>query len=55
MNNLKLTTPASELQDRIAGLQKKLESSEIDGALIVQKTDVFISAVPLNRGGCMFR
>jgi Xaa-Pro aminopeptidase len=41
MNNLKLTTPASELQDRIAGLQKKLEASEIDGALIVQKTDVF--------------
>jgi len=41
MDNLKLTTPASELQDRIAGLQKKLESSEIDGALIVQKTDVF--------------
>ena len=41
MNNMKLTTPTSELQERIVRLQKKLESREIDGALIVQKTDLF--------------
>lgn len=41
MNDLKLTTPVSELQARIVSLQKKLAAIEVDGALIVQKTDLF--------------
>lgn len=34
-------TPASELETRIAGLQKILASLDIGGALIVQKADLF--------------
>jgi len=41
MNTLKLTTPVSELQDRVTNLQKELAAREVDGTLIVQKTDLF--------------
>ena len=33
--------PASELETRIAGLQKTLASLDIGGVLIVQKADLF--------------
>ena len=41
MDTLQLTTPVSELQDRVTKLQKELAAGEVDGALIVQKTDLF--------------
>ncbi|MFT5727432.1 MAG: Xaa-Pro dipeptidase [Desulforhopalus sp.] len=41
MDTSKLTTPVSELQDRVAKLQKELAARGVDGALVVQKTDLF--------------
>lgn len=41
MDTLKLTTPVNELQNRVAKLQKELAAREVNGALIVQKTDLF--------------
>jgi len=34
-------TPKEELSRRIRGLQRRMESGEIDGALIVQNADLF--------------
>ena len=41
MDTLQLSTPINELQDRVTNLQKELAAREVDGALIVQKTDLF--------------
>ena len=41
MDEPRVTTPLSELQERLAKLQKALTAKEVDGALIVQKTDLF--------------
>lgn len=41
MNELGLGTPASEIENRIAGLQKYLQDKDIDGALVQQNTDLF--------------
>lgn len=41
MDTSKLTTPVSELQERVTKLQKELAAREVDGSLVVQKTDLF--------------
>ena len=41
MDTSKLTTPVSELQERVTKLQKELAARAVDGALVVQKTDLF--------------
>jgi len=41
MFNTALNTPKSELEERIEKLQKKLDENKIDGALILQKADLF--------------
>ena len=40
-NRLMKKTPKEELNRRISALQQRMESGEIDGALIVQNTDLF--------------
>ena len=44
MFNTNLNTPKSELERRIKKLQKKLDENNIDGALILQKADLFYFA-----------
>ncbi|MFH1984084.1 MAG: Xaa-Pro peptidase family protein [Pseudomonadota bacterium] len=39
-----LTTPRKELMDRIARFQQRLAAADVDGALILQKTDLFYLA-----------
>jgi len=43
MNSYEQVTPAVELQVRIARFQESLRQDGVDGALIVQKTDLFYS------------
>ena len=44
MFNTNLNTPKSELEGRIEKLQKKLDKNNINGALILQKADLFYFA-----------
>lgn len=41
MDRNRRTIPGPELQDRIASLQQRLQAKEVQGALIIQKTDLF--------------
>ncbi len=41
MKSITATVPAKEISSHIANLQKKLAQSELDGALILQKADLF--------------
>ena len=45
-----LVTPSEELRDRIGKLQQSLQLKGIDGALIVQKTDLFYFAATAQQG-----
>jgi Xaa-Pro aminopeptidase len=50
MNANCLVTPQEELRDRIGGLQQSLQQRELDGALVVQKTDLFYFAATAQQG-----
>ena len=50
MNQSNPTTPASELLARQAGLQRELAAGGFDGALIVEKTDLFYYAGTSQQG-----
>jgi len=50
MDNYEQITPAAELRDRIAGFQESLRQSDVDGALIVQKTDLYYFAATAQQG-----
>jgi len=50
MDSYEQITPAAELQGRIARLQESLRLSGVDGALIVQKTDLFYFAATAQQG-----
>ena len=45
-----LVTPSEELRDRIGKLQQSLQLKGLDGALIVQKTDLFYFAATAQQG-----
>ncbi len=50
MEEIRLVTPPEELYARIGGLQRSLQHKGIDGALIVQKTDLFYYAATAQQG-----
>lgn len=50
MDSYEQVTPAVELQDRIAGFQEALQQNGTDGALVVQKTDLFYFAATAQQG-----
>ncbi len=50
MVNDKVSVPADELNARLAKLQKSLVEKGVDGALIVQKTDLFYFAATSQQG-----
>jgi Xaa-Pro aminopeptidase len=50
MNANCLVTPLEELRDRIGKLQQSLQQRELDGALVVQKTDLFYFAATAQQG-----
>ena len=45
-----VSVPSSEIIDRIANLQEALAAKEVDGALIVQKTDLFYFGATSQQG-----
>lgn len=45
-----LNTPADEIQGRVAGLQRLLAQRELDGALILQRVDLFYFTGTLQQG-----
>ena len=45
-----LNTPADEIQRRVAGLQRILAQRELDGALILQRVDLFYFTGTLQQG-----
>jgi Xaa-Pro aminopeptidase len=45
-----LVTPREELRDRIGRLQQSLQQRGVDGALIIQKTDLFYFAATAQQG-----
>lgn len=50
MSSDSVTVPSRELNSRIAKLQEKLAEKDIDGALIVQKTDLFYFGATSQQG-----
>ncbi len=50
MNQYEQSTPSKELKSRIAGLQIRLEKNNADGALILQKADLFYYAGTTQQG-----
>jgi len=50
MDNYEQITPAAELRGRIAGFQESLRQNGVDGALIVQKTDLYYFAATAQQG-----
>jgi Xaa-Pro aminopeptidase len=48
--NTSVNTPESEIDERIAKLQQRLAESGIDGALILQNTDLFYFAGTIQQG-----
>ena len=48
-----LNTPATELKTRISGLQQTLERRKLDGALIIQKADLYYLSGTIQQG-CLY-